>query len=96
MRWGLFLRVLFFVYCIEVGVFLVLAPWSSSWDRALLALPLPGSYEMWLHPLVRSLASAFGLLHLIWGAHDLDQYLGRRARQLKAPEPAPTEDPGAP
>ena len=33
-------RLLFFLYCVEVGVFLVLAPWSASWDRFLLAPPL--------------------------------------------------------
>jgi hypothetical protein len=91
MRWGIFFRVLFMIYCIEAGVFLVLAPWSTAWDRALLALPLPGSYAFWLHTVVRGMVCGFGLVHLVWGAFELDLFLTRNRRP--AAEDAPSTRP---
>jgi hypothetical protein len=71
-------RWLFILYCVEAGVFLVLAPWSFVWDRGCLALPLPGLRAVCLHSVVRGGAAGFGLVHLVWGAHDLDVWLAAR------------------
>jgi len=95
MRWSFFFRILFVIYCIEAGVFLVMAPWSPGWDHALLSLHLPGSYGFWLHPGLRGIASGFGLLHLVWGAHDLDQYLLHRRSRGEA-TPSSLENPPSP
>lgn len=78
-RSSLFL-ILFVVYCIEVGVILVLWPWTSSWDRLWVQLPWDQLRLLALNPLLRSVVSAFGGLHLVWGAHDLDLWLTRRRR----------------
>jgi hypothetical protein len=78
MRSGTFLRVLFVLYCIEVGVMLLLVPWSPAWDRAVIQVPSLAVHNLLLHPAMRGALSGFGLVHLVWGVHDLDRWLARR------------------
>ena len=69
---------LFVFYCVEVGVFFLFAPWSSTWDRAVINLPFPSLHDLYLDSLFRGALSGFGLVHIVWGAHDLEQWLARR------------------
>jgi hypothetical protein len=78
-RSSLFL-LLFVLYCVEIGVILVLWPWTSSWDRLWVQLPWHQLRQLGLDPLFRGVISGFGALHLVWGAHDLDLWLTRRRR----------------
>lgn len=73
-----FVRVLFVLYCIEAGVLLLLAPWSPSWDRAVTQIPNFSAQAVLFHGAFRGAVSGFGLVHLVWGAHDLDEWLARR------------------
>jgi hypothetical protein len=79
MRGDPLFRILFILYCVETGVFLVLAPWSLLWDRSLVQLPANGLRSVFLHPALRGGVTGFGLVHLVWGAHDLDAWLRARA-----------------
>jgi hypothetical protein len=76
---------LFILYCIVAGTFLVEAPWNPIWDRALVQV-IPGELlrTLALTPLVRAALTGFGLVHLVWGAHDLDELIFRR--HLRAPD----------
>lgn len=78
MRRGLLGRVLFIVYCIEAGAVLLVMPWGHGWERMMLQLPLDALRQLALHPLGRSLVSAFGVVHLVWGLHDATQLLTQR------------------
>lgn len=78
MRADRFSLALFILYCLEVGVFLVLIPWTSVWDRGLGHLPWNHLRELVVHPAVRSAVTGFGLVHLLYGCHDLQLLLGRR------------------
>ena len=69
---------LFVLYCVEIGLFLVLAPWTPLWDRTLGLLPSDALRSFALHPVARSGVTGFGLVHLIWGAHDLALLFSRR------------------
>ena len=72
-------RFLFILYCVEAGTFLLLAPWSSAWDRQAVQIPWTELRNLALHPLLRSALTGFGLVHLVWAAHELDAWLlGRR------------------
>ena len=75
---GSFARVLFFLYCIEAGVLLLLSPWSPSWDRSVVRIPSFAMQAILVHPIFRGAVSGFGLVHLVWGVHDLDRWLTRR------------------
>ena len=75
-RW--FSHLFFVLYCAEAGIFLVLAPWSLAWERLLLHFPIASLHALLLEPAVRGAITGFGLVHLVWGAHDLDFWLARR------------------
>ncbi len=81
MRIEILFRLLFIFYCVEAGLFLLLAPWSPLWDRNVLLIPFAALRGLALHPASRGAVSGFGLIHLVWGAHDLDALLSlRRSR----------------
>jgi hypothetical protein len=84
MRSSLLFRILFILYCVEAGTFLVLAPWSAVWDRTLIQVPLDLLRTAALHPVFRAAVTGFGLIHLVWGAHDLDELIFRR--KVRAPD----------
>jgi hypothetical protein len=84
MRSSFLFRILFILYCVEAGTFLVLAPWSTVWDRTLIQIPFDLLRMAALHPLSRAAVTGFGLIHLVWGAHDLDELIFRR--KLRAPD----------
>ena len=83
MRVTFLFRLLFILYCVEAGTFLLLAPWSPVWASLLIQIPLPVVHAAFLHPLLRAGMSGFGIIHLVWGAHDLDELIFRR--KLRAP-----------
>ena len=76
---------LFILYCVEVGTLLVMLPWSPWWDRLAVGLPLAELQLGALRPWARGAVTGFGLLHLVWGAHDLDAWLVARRRRRRAP-----------
>ena len=88
MSWSTFgrslFRVLFIIYCIEAGVLLTLAPWRDLWPRLIVELPFDALRSMLLLPIGRSLVTGFGLVHLVWGFHDLNQLMRRRGRGRSA------------
>jgi hypothetical protein len=71
-------RIFFILYCIEAGIFLLWAPWTGFWERALSGLPFPGILHALLAPVARGGVSGFGLVHLVWGLHDLESILTHR------------------
>ena len=72
------LHFLFILYCIEVGLFLVVLPWTGSWAQ--LMAPYGSLNPFLVHPIVRGAVSGFGLIHVLWGAHDSLIWLqGRRS-----------------
>lgn len=77
MRWASWVKVLFILYCIEAGTLMLMAPWTAAWDRVAVQIPVVALRGFSLHPFVRSAISAFGAIHLVWAAHDLDLMLSR-------------------
>lgn len=73
-------RLFFILYCVEAGLFFLLAPWSRIWDHAMVVLPLSTARSWLLSPLLRGAVSGFGLVHLLWGAHDLYEILTGRLK----------------
>jgi hypothetical protein len=74
------LSLLFVLYCLEMGVFLLLWPWLQAWDRTWTQIPWYALRHFGMTPLARGLISGFGTLHLVWGAHDFQLWLQRWRR----------------
>lgn len=70
-------RVLFFVYCLEAGLFLTVLPWSASWNQLAWSVPTALLHGWLTAGALRGAISGFGLCHLLWALHDLDAYLRR-------------------
>jgi len=86
MRLDLISRILFIIYCVEAGAVFFLAPWGVAWDRTIVQIPFEGLRNLFLHPLFRSLVTAFGVVHLVWAVNDLDLLLMRwRSREKQTP-----------
>lgn len=84
------IRLFFILYCFEAGLLLLFAPWSPEWDRILMhLLPFPLLRSLLLHPGFRGAVTGFGLVHLIWGAHDLISLITRRNPPAAQPREAP-------
>ena len=79
------LRLLFVFYCLEAGAFLCAAPWLPTWDRTMVQLPPRALRELLLEPALRGALSGFGMVHLVWGFHDLVAMIGRRRSGAAAP-----------
>jgi hypothetical protein len=70
------LVILYLLYCVEAGVFLLLAPWSLAWAHSYYA-QVPALRTILLSGYVRGGVSAIGLLHLVVAAVDFTAF--RRA-----------------
>ncbi|MCU0233068.1 MAG: hypothetical protein MUE90_03425 [Thermoanaerobaculales bacterium] len=62
--------VVYMAYLVNVGLLLVLLPWSRAWGRLLSMLPL-GLAPTLDAPWLRGALSAFGVLHLLLVAWEL-------------------------
>src|SRR5262245_28847517 len=97
MRPGLLTRLLFVSYCLEAGMFLLMVPWSPAWDRTMAQLPLPHLAAALRSSFGRAALAGFGMVHLIWGVHDLDALWPRgRAKMPDAVDAAHTAPPAEP
>jgi hypothetical protein len=84
MRFDSLFRFLFIVYCVEAGVFLLFSPWSLFWERGIVQVPLPALRTLLLSTFARGGVTGFGLVHLIWGAHDVDAWWRERRTRVRA------------
>jgi hypothetical protein len=56
------MAILFAAFCLEIGLFLVVFPWSNLWHRNWLSQLAPHWYEMWISPWFRGAVSGLGLV----------------------------------
>lgn len=71
-------------------MFLTLAPWRGGWSALLIQFPLEALREWLLTEWGRGAVTGFGLVHVVWGLHDLRELLARRrARAVGSGETAP-------
>ena len=67
-RWRL---ALWIVVCLEVGIFLLLVPWSPLWTRNLLLAYYPALRPFFMSYFVRGAVSGLGLLNLGFGFREV-------------------------
>lgn len=62
--------VLFIIFCFELGLFLLVYPWTNSWTDNYLAWVVPGAmqtrwHQFWNNTYVRGAVSGLGLVN-VW------------------------------
>jgi hypothetical protein len=66
--------VLFLVYVLEAGAFLLMSPWSRFWDRRV-ASRSPVALQPFLYsPFLRGFISGVGLLHLFAAVRQVEAW----------------------
>ncbi len=68
------LPLFFVIYCAAVGIVLTVIPWTPGWNQMLHHLPLAVG-ALLDASLMRGALTGFGLVHLVWGLHDLQRIL---------------------
>jgi len=69
--------VLYVLICLEVGVFLLLVPWSVIWERNYFLQAYPALSDVVLNPMFRGAVSGLGVANIYIG---LNEVIGRKAR----------------
>lgn len=73
-------RLLFVAYFVEVGLLLMLMPWSGFWERNYFADGLPLLRGVLGNNFVRGAVSGLGIVNLCAGFADLASLFGGRRR----------------
>jgi hypothetical protein len=73
-------RLLLVAYFIEVGLLLVLVPWSPFWERNYFLTALPALHEIVRNNYVRGGVSGLGVVNLLLGFNELASVLLARRR----------------
>ena len=56
--------ILFVIICFEVGVFLLVFPWTQQWDSNSIVTLLPGLRDFWTSSYFRGALSGLGVLNI--------------------------------
>ena len=73
-------RLLLVAYFIEVGLLLVLVPWSPFWERNYFLMELPALDQIVRNNYVRGAVSGLGVVNLLMGFNELASVLVARRR----------------
>ena len=87
----MFKRLVFVAYFLEVGLLLVLVPWSAFWERNYFAESLPLMQHLLRNNFLRGAVSGLGVVNLLTGFYDLaDLLMARRFGDTVSPPPGGT------
>lgn len=87
-------RLLSIAYFLEVGLLLVLVPWSAFWDQNYFAASIPALRWIFQNNFVRGGVSGLGIVNLYVGFADLGALVSRR-RLSSAGDPAIVQPDGS-
>jgi hypothetical protein len=77
-------RLLYVTFFIEVGLLLVVLPWSSFWDRNYFALAWPAMRAFLSNNFVRGAITGLGVVNLVAGLADLTLVFATREPDVDA------------
>jgi len=83
------------LFCLELGAFLVVLPWSSLWERNYFLFRYPALALWLLNAYLRGAISGLGLVDIglgIWYATHFRQTLDRLQQAWRAPAAASTSE----
>lgn len=89
-------RLLYITYFLEVGLLLVLVPWSGFWDRNYFADSVPLLHVLLQNNFLRGGVSGLGIVNLCLGFADLATLISRRrVDSARTPAIVPADSPSA-
>lgn len=75
--------ILYVLVCLEIGIFLVLVPWSAIWERNYFLSAYPSLRPIVLAPTFRGAVAGLGVANIYVGLREI---VNRRYRRGPAPE----------
>jgi hypothetical protein len=77
--------VLFVIFCFEIGLFLLIYPWTDSWVNNYFAWVAPGAmqapwHEFWNNTFVRGALSGMGVVNLWIAMAEVFRMFSRRSQ----------------
>jgi hypothetical protein len=66
--------VVFVLFCLEIGILLIVLPWTRIWTDNSLLLGFPQIREFLMHDFVRGLISGLGLVDIWMGVAEAVRY----------------------
>lgn len=87
-------RLLVAAYLVEAGLLLIVAPWTTFWDRNSFGVLVPAIGEWMASPVVRGVVSGIGLITAVAGLRDLTVTILTRpsaAARIAGAEHGPSE-----
>lgn len=76
---NLLTRLLLVVFFIEVGLLLIVLPWSGFWERNYFVYTLPFLEPLFLSPYFRGAVTGIGFLNLAAGFGEMSAVFGPRS-----------------
>jgi hypothetical protein len=84
----MFRRLIFVAYFLEVGLLLVLVPWSAFWEHNYFAESFPLLQHVLRNNFLRGAVSGLGVVNLLTGFYELaDLLMARRLGEAVGPPP---------
>jgi hypothetical protein len=77
--WAALLSILYIVYSLEVGIFLMLIPWQRIWDNNYFLSQLPWLRQIVGNPFFKGAVLGLGIVNLIIGLHEIVHFRKRSA-----------------
>lgn len=82
-------RLIYVAYFLEVGLLLVLVPWSAFWERNYFAVSMPWFQDVLRNNYVRGAVSGLGIVNLLMGFSELFAVLSARRQMETLAPPKP-------
>lgn len=73
-------QITYLLFCLEVGLVLLLLPWTLLWDNNYFFSLQPQHSEFWLSNRLRGAVSGIGLINLWMGFEEAARIVRRKAR----------------
>ncbi len=71
LRFGWFWQILYILYSLEVGVFLVFLPWMRIWDNNYLLYLYPRLVPIVGNPFLKGAVLGLGIVNILIGIHEI-------------------------
>jgi hypothetical protein len=66
-------KILYILYCLEVGVFLIFLPWLSIWDNNYLVYRYPSMQQILANPFFKGGVLGLGIVNVLIGISEIAQ-----------------------
>lgn len=74
---------LFVIFCLELGLFLIIYPWTTRWTMNILPVWLPIPHDLWLSGYFRGAVSGIGIADLVIALSEMSRNRSRKRIEEK-------------